>query len=252
MASEFNIKSDIIEIGRRLWQRGFIASNDGNISSKLNKEEVLATPSGISKGFMKPEMIVKVSLDGKVLKVSEGYKPSSEIKMHLEVFRQRKDIHAVVHAHPPYATAFAVAGIPLDKCVLPEVVLTLGSIPIAPYATPSTEEVPQAVRDIIKQYDALLLANHGALTTGKDLYEAYYRMETLEHLAQITFLAVQLGNMNILPKQAVDKLLDVKRELAIPGTGPICQYRDKKQTEEDTESMISKITEEVIKKIKSS
>lgn len=139
----WQIKKEIIEIGRRLWQKGFVAANDGNISVRLSDNVILTTATGVSKGFMTEEMIVKVDMNGKPLERSAKHKPSSEVKMHLEIYRQRSDIKAVVHAHPPYATSFAVAGISLDRCVLPEAVVFLGSVPIAEFGLPSTEEVPQ-------------------------------------------------------------------------------------------------------------
>ena len=160
--SEATLRAQIVEVGRRLYARGYIASNDGNISARLDDDRLLMTPKSVSKGFMTPDMMVITDLDGR--KLAGDRDPSSELQMHLEVYRQRPDVEAVVHAHPPTATGFAVAGIPLDRAVLAEVVTTLGSIPIAEYATPSTAELPEAVRKYIKAHDGMLLANHGALT----------------------------------------------------------------------------------------
>jgi len=216
-SSEWALKQLILEIGKRLWTRGYIASNDGNITVRLNDREVLTTPTGVSKGFMTPDMIIKMDMDGKILTPGSRFRPSSEVKMHMEVYRQRPDIRSVVHAHPPYCTSFAVAGIPLNKCVLPEAVLTLGAVPIAPYGTPSTAEIPDSVKPYLEQSDAILLANHGALTMGVDLLTAYHRMETLEHSATIVFLAIQLGNVNIIPERQVEKLMEVREKLNIPG-----------------------------------
>jgi L-fuculose-phosphate aldolase len=137
--------------------------------------------------------------------------------MHALAYKERDDIKAVVHAHPPYSTSFAVAGIPLDKCTLPEAILTLGSVPIAPYGTPSTNELPDSIKEYIKESDAILLANHGALTLGSDLLTAYHRMETLEHTSQITYLSISLGNVNILSKDKIEKLMDIRRQMSIPG-----------------------------------
>src|ERR671913_1112122 len=167
MKAEEQARADIVEVGRRLWQRGFVASNDGNISVRLDEARLITTPKNVSKGFMTPEMMVVTDLSGK--KVSGERDPSSELLMHLEVYRNRPDVRAVVHAHPPLATGFAVAGIPLDRAVLAEVITTLGSIPIAEYGTPSTAELPDAVRKYIKAHDGMLLANHGAVTVGADL-----------------------------------------------------------------------------------
>ena len=182
MKAEEQARADIVEVGRRLWERGFVASNDGNISVRLDDSRLITTPKSVSKGFMTPDMMVVTDLDGK--RLSGEREPSSELKMHLEVYRNRPDARAVVHAHPPTATGFAVAGIALDRAVLAEVITTLGSIPIAQYATPSTEELPAAVRKYVKAHDGLLLANHGALALAGDVMSAYYRMETIEHFAK--------------------------------------------------------------------
>lgn len=206
----------IIEAGRRLWQRGYIAANDGNISVRLNESELLTTPTGVSKGFMTEAMILRMDMDGNILEDS-AYRPSSEVKMHIEVYRKRDDIRAVVHAHPPFATAFAVAGIPMDQNVLPEAVLTLGAVSIAPYGTPSTHEIPDAIEPFIQHSDAVLLANHGALTLGSDLMTAYHRMETLEHTASITFKAMQLGNVNQIPPAEMRKLMTIRKQFNLTG-----------------------------------
>ena len=170
-----------------MYARGYTASNDGNISVRLDADRLLMTPKSVCKGFMTPDMMCITDLDGRKLQGDRD--PSSETLMHLEVYRQRPDVQAVVHAHPPTATGFAVAGIPLDRAVLAEVLTTLGSIPIAEYATPSTSELPDAVRKYIKAHDGMLLANHGALTVGADLFAAYYKMETIEHFAKISLVA---------------------------------------------------------------
>src|SRR6188472_1841641 len=167
------LRADIVEIGRRMYARGYTASNDGNISVRLGADRLLMTPKSVCKGFMTPAMMCITDLDGRKL---EGERdPSSEMLMHLEVYRQRPDVKAVVHAHPPTATGFAVAGIALDKAVLAEVLTTLGSIPIAEYATPSTSELPEAVRKYIKAHDGMLLANHGAVTCGDSVTSAYHK-----------------------------------------------------------------------------
>ncbi|QGP93247.1 Methylthioribulose-1-phosphate dehydratase [Neomoorella glycerini] len=218
--SEFQLRQDICEVGRRIYQHGFVASNDGNISIRLNEKEVLATPTGVSKGFMTPEMLVKVNMQGEQL--SGQLKPSSELKMHLEIYRQRPDVRAVVHAHPPTATGFAVAGIPLDRCVLPEIIINLGSIPLVAYGTPSTDEVPAAVKEYIGSHDALLLANHGALTVGTDVYNAYYKMESLELFAKISLTARLLGNENVLSAEQVYKLMEIRARAGVTSPNPGC------------------------------
>lgn len=220
MRTEEQIRADIVECGRRLWLRGYVASNDGNISVRLDERRVITTPKSVSKGFMTPDMMVITDLDGK--KLAGERDPSSELKMHLEVYRNRPDVRAVVHAHPPTATGFAVAGIPLDRAVLAEVITTLGSIPIAEYATPSTEELPAAVRRYIKAHDGLLLANHGALAVAGDLYAAYYRMETIEHFATISLVARTLGRENLLSRGEVDRLQGLRGMYGIASPAPIC------------------------------
>ena len=219
-ASEAQLRADIVEVGRRLYARGYTASNDGNISVRLDAARLLVTPANVCKGFMNEQMMVTTDLEGR--KLAGERNPSSEIQMHLEVYRQRPEIQAVVHAHPPIATAFAVAGIPLDRAVLAEVVTTLGSVPIAEYATPSTKELPEAVRKYVKAHDGMLLANHGALTLGADLFAAYYKMETIEHFANISFIARMLGGERLLSRDEVVRLQGLRGRYGIAAPAPIC------------------------------
>jgi len=220
MSSESQLRADIVEVGRRMYARGYTASNDGNISVRLGSDRLLMTPKSVCKGFMTPDMMCITDLEGRKLQGDRD--PSSEMLMHLEVYRQRPDVQAVVHAHPPIATGFAVAGIPLDRAVLAEVLTTLGSIPIAEYATPSTKELPEAVRKYIKAHDGMLLANHGALTSGADLYSAYYKMETIEHFAKISLVARLLGRENLLAREEVDRLQGLRGTYGIKSPAPIC------------------------------
>jgi L-fuculose-phosphate aldolase len=215
-----SLRADIVEIGRRMYARGYTASNDGNISVRIGTDRLLMTPKSVCKGFMTPDMMCVTDLDGK--KVSGDRDPSSEALMHLEVYRQRPDVNAVVHAHPPTATGFAVAGIPLDRAVLAEVLTTLGSIPLAAYATPSTAELPDAIRQYIKAHDGMLLANHGALTVGPDLYSAYYKMETIEHFAKISLVARMLGRENLISREEVMRLQELRGTYGIKAPAPIC------------------------------
>jgi L-fuculose-phosphate aldolase len=217
-----NVGADIVEVGRRLWARGFVASNDGNISARLGPDRLLVTPAGVSKGFMTPDMMVVTDLDGRLVSGPPGRRPSSEILMHLVAYRERPDIGGVVHAHPPHATGFAVAGIPLDRAVLAEVVTTLGSIPIAKYGTPSTQELATTVAPYVKAHDGLLLANHGALTLGKDLFAAYYKMETIEHFARISLVARLLGREHLLSREEVERLQTLRGSYGIAAPAPIC------------------------------
>jgi L-fuculose-phosphate aldolase len=182
------------------------------------------TPKSVCKGFMTPDMMCITDLEGRKLQGDRD--PSSEMLMHLEVYRQRPDIQAVVHAHPPVATGFAVAGIPLDRAVLAEVLTTLGSIPIAAYATPSTAELPEAVRKYIKAHDGMLLANHGALTVGGDLFSAYYKMETIEHFATISLVARLLGRENLIAREEVLRLQELRGTYGITAPAPICADPD--------------------------
>jgi len=227
------LRADIVEVGRRLWQRGFVASNDGNISVRVGEDRLLMTPASVSKGFMTREMMVLTDLDGTLVSGSPGRKPSSEILMHLVVYRNRADVGAVVHAHPPLSTGFAVAGIPLDRAVLAEVVTTLGSIPIAEYGTPSTTELADAVAPYVKAHDGLLLANHGALALGRDLFGAYYKMETIEHFAKISLVARQLGRERLLSREEVQRLQDLRGRYGIAAPAPICPTPDVGASEED-------------------
>jgi L-fuculose-phosphate aldolase len=216
------LRHDIVEVGRRLWTRGFVASNDGNISVRLDAERLLVTPASVSKGFMSPDMMVVTDLDGHLLAGAPGRMPSSEILMHLVAYRQRPDVGAVVHAHPPLSTGFAVAGIALDRAVLAEVVTTLGSIPIAKYGTPSTRELADAVAPYVGSHDGLLLANHGALALGKDLFSAYYKMETIEHFARISLVARLLGRERLLSREEVERLQGLRDRYGIAAPAPIC------------------------------
>jgi L-fuculose-phosphate aldolase len=216
------LRADIVEVGRRLWVRGYVASNDGNISVRLGADRLLMTPANVSKGFMTPDMMVVTDLEGTLISGAPGRKPSSEILMHLVAYRERPDVNAVVHAHPPLSTGFAVAGIPLDRAVLAEVVTTLGAIPIAAYGTPSTSELASTVAPYVRAHDGLLLANHGALALGADLFAAYYKMETIEHFARISLVARMLGREHLLSREEVDRLQALRGRYGIAAPAPIC------------------------------
>jgi L-fuculose-phosphate aldolase len=217
---EEQIRADIVEAGRRLYARAYVASNDGNVSARLDDRRLITTPKSVSKGFMTPDMMVVVDYEGK--KLSGERDPSTELPMHLEIYRNRPDVNAVVHAHPPIATGFAVAGIPLTRAVLAEVITTLGSIPIAEYGTPSTRELPEAVRKYIKAHDGMLLANHGAVTCGTDVLAAYYKMETIEHFAKISLVARMLGREHLISREEVERLQGLRGFYGIPAPAPLC------------------------------
>ncbi len=218
--SDFEIKKEICEIGRRIYQDGFVAANDGNISVKVDDNTFFVTPTGVSKGYMTPDMICKVDKDLK-LKEPNKWKPSSEAKMHLRVYQERPDVNAVVHAHPPIATSFAIAGIPLDKLIMPEAVIFLGGVPIAEYGTPSTMEIPDSLMPYIQDYDAILLANHGALSFGCDLNTAFFRMESTEFYAKLLMYARLLGGEKEIPCGEVKKLIELRKNFNVPGHHPM-------------------------------
>ena len=207
------LRDEIIDVGKRMYDRGFVASNDGNISARIDSEKILITPTGVSKGFMKPDDLIIVDMEGKLL--SGNKKQSSESNMHLQVYKNRPDVNSVCHSHPPYATGFAVAGIPMDAMVLPEVIITLGIIPVVEYGTTGSEELYGAISKYVKDYDAFLLANHGAMSVGNSVLNAYNKMETIEHSAKIQFIARQLGKMNTLNKKQVEKLFLLREKFGI-------------------------------------
>ena len=220
MVNEYEIKKQICEIGKRIYNKGMVASNDGNISVKIGENEFLCTPTGVSKGFMTPEYICKVDRDGKVIQANPGFKPSSEIKMHMRVYKERPDVQSVVHAHPLYATSFAIAGIPLTEPIMPEAVIALGCVPIAEYGTPSTEEIPDAVSKYLQHYDAVLLANHGALSFSDSLLNAYHKMESLEFYAQLLYQSKVLGGPKQLTDAQVQRLYEIRRQFGLKGKHP--------------------------------
>ena len=204
----------MVEIGRRLYAQGLIVAAEGNISARLSDGNILVTPAGMCKGLMKPSDLVVVDPSG--LKRLGARNASTELKMHLAVYAQRSDAGACVHAHAPYATAFAVAGIPLTDSVLPEVITTVCSVPLAPYATPSTAAVGESIAGFVDRFDAILLKNHGVLTLGSDLESAFRRMETVERFAQIVFLARTLGKVDTLAVDEVETLLELSRRMDPP------------------------------------
>lgn len=216
---EYKIREQICEVGHNLWQLGFVAANDGNISVKIGEDRYLATPTGTSKRILTPEMLITMNSNNEVIHCPDGYKPSSEFKMHLRCYKERPDITAVVHAHPPTATGFAIAHIPLDEYTMPEAIIFLGSVPIAPYGTPGTVEVPDSVAPYLENHDTILLMNHGALTVGADITQAYYRMETLEHFAKVSLVARQLGGAKELERNKIDECCEIAKAFPIRHPG---------------------------------
>ncbi|MEB4615736.1 class II aldolase/adducin family protein [Leucobacter sp. M11] len=209
-ANETELREAIVDVGLRMWQRELVAANDGNVSVRLDDERLLCTPTGISKGRMRPSDLAIVALDGTLLDAGTGRGPSSEMKMHLRAYRVGSEtgtpVNAVVHAHPPYSTSFAIRGEAITSTMLAETVVFMPSVPLAPYAMPSTEEVPDSVAPFIAEYNACLLEHHGALTWGPDLEEAYLSMERLEYLARMVFLMRQSGGERELSAERVSRL----------------------------------------------
>lgn len=257
MKSERQHKEDIVEVCRRMHQKGMIAASDGNVSVRYRSDRVIMTPSGLNKGFISVDDLVVVDMEGR--KISGRHKPTSEVNMHIEAYKQRDDIGAAVHAHPPKVTGFSVAGVTLARCVLPEVVLTMGSIPTAPYATPTTQEGAEAIKELIRDYDAIVLDRHGSFSVGSDVFKAYNMLEKIEHAAEVTLVARQLGKVRDLPASEVAKLSSMAQKFGMKnpcvGCGacgsPKCS--DSKpveinaETESDEEKLVGTIVTEVRK-----
>ncbi|WP_019164957.1 class II aldolase/adducin family protein [Staphylococcus delphini] len=207
---EQQLRELICDIGRNLFNKDYVAANDGNISARLSENEILATPTATSKGYLRPENIVKLDLEGNILDSKEGVKPSTEVKMHLRCYQKMPQCHGVVHAHPPYATAFAIKGEVLNKATMPEVVIAMPEIPLAHYGCPSTEEVPDSIEPYFNQSEAVLLESHGAITWGKDLMSAYLNMERLEYIAKLTYITRQLDGERELSQERIDELIKLR------------------------------------------
>src|SRR5436190_21555207 len=213
-------RQDLIRVCHLMYERGYVVSSDGNVSVQLDDGRVLATPTMTCKGRMTEELLAITDLEGRPL---NDQRASSELAMHLLIYRERPDVRAVCHAHPPHGTAFAVAGLPIDQPILSEVILTLGCVPLAAYGTPSTDELTDAMRPLVKYHNALLMANHGAVAYGADLWQAFVRLETLEHTARIAILAHMLGGSQNLPREAIEKLINVREAAGYLGEGARCQ-----------------------------
>ena len=197
-------KAEILEAGKKIYQRGLVAANDGNLSVRVGEDALWVTPTGVSKGAMTEEMLVKLDLAGNVLLGTR--KPSSEVKMHLRIYQENPDVRAVVHAHPPAATAFACAGVPLDRPVLQEAVVQLGTVPVAPFALPGSQEVAESVAPYCRDYRGLLLEYHGAVTWGETMQQAHYRLECMEQMALVTLHLRTLGCDRVMPPALVERL----------------------------------------------
>ncbi|GMO43084.1 MAG: class II aldolase/adducin family protein [Treponemataceae bacterium] len=208
-------KDLILDIGRRMYEKNFVAANDGNITCKVSPDTIWCTPTGVSKGFMKADELVKMDLSGKIIRQGK-LRPSSEIKMHLRIYNENPEASGVCHAHPPIATSFAIAGISLDKAIYPEALVNLGTVPVAHYEAPGSQGIPDSVAPYCRDYNALLLANHGALAWGGSLMEAWYRMESLEHYAMILmYTGSIIGKANMLSRSQVRELVKIRENLGI-------------------------------------
>lgn len=225
---EQQLRQQIVRVGMLMYDKGFVAASDGNISARLAPGRILITPSGLHKGFLEPEQLVVVDESGRRVGPSTAanrqLKPTSELPMHLEAYRQRPDIGAVVHAHPPITIALSIAGIPMADCLLPEVIVFLGLVPTTQYATPSSEENMGAIRQLIVNHDALVLQRHGSLTVGSDPMQAFMRLETVEQNARIAFMLAQLGVRNPLPAGEVSKLLKQREAMGLSRPGEAEQF----------------------------
>ena len=214
------VKDQICDVCHKMWQLGWVAANDGNVSAKLDDGRIIATPTGMSKSFITPEKLIIIDSDGNVLEAAEGLRPSSEIKMHLRCYEKRDDVKSVIHAHPPGATGFAVAHKAMDMYNMIEDVAVIGSVPLTPYGTPSTIEVPNAIEPYLEEHDVMLLENHGALAVGSDVITAFYRMESLELWAKITINAVILGGSFDISNDNIQKLIDLRGYYQVTGRHP--------------------------------
>ncbi|MBQ9495280.1 MAG: class II aldolase/adducin family protein [Treponema sp.] len=213
-------KEQVCDVCHKMWQLGWVAANDGNVSARLDDGTFIVTPTGISKSFITEEKLIRIDDKMNIVEAVEMYRPSSELKMHMRCYEKRSDVKSVVHAHPPSATGFAVAHRSMDMYNLIEDVAVIGAVPLTPYGTPSTEEVPDAIEPYLENHDVMLLENHGALTMGSDIITAYYRMESLELWAKTTINAIILGGSYDISRANIDKLIDLRGYYKVSGRHP--------------------------------
>ena len=222
-AKERELREQICKIGELMYRNGFIDGASGNISARLSEERVLATPSGLAKGFMSPDQLIIVDMDGNRVDAPTAanahLKPTSELAMHLECYKQRPDVNGVVHAHPPTSVALTIAGYDFRRCVVPEAAVILGLVPTAPYSTPASVENRDAIQNLIREHDAIMLSHHGSLTVAKTVWDAYMRLETLEHTAKILYLAETMGGAQPIAPNQVEKLVESRRKLGLERPG---------------------------------
>ncbi len=228
--SEWQLRREICAIGARMYERGFVAGTDGNVSARINLDRFLITPSGCCVGMMEPRDLVLIDEGGAVLD-GRG-RPSSERWMHIAAYTQRPDVMAAIHAHPPVTVAMTVAGVPMSQCALPELIYSLGEIALTGYATPGTQEGAGAVRELVKRHDALVLDRHGSLTLGKSLLDAFFKLEKLEHGAHVLYMAHRLGRVRDLPPEEVAKLAALRESFGLGKAEDIaaeCFRRDRRR-----------------------
>ncbi|HZI19137.1 MAG TPA: class II aldolase/adducin family protein [Pyrinomonadaceae bacterium] len=219
-AEEQEARREIVRVGQLMYERGYVVSSDGNVSVRLDDGRVVATPTQTGKGRMTEEMLAVTDLEGRPL---NDRRASSELAMHLLIYREREDVRSVCHAHPPHGSAFAVAGLAIEEPILSEVILTLGCVPLAEYGTPSTSELTEAMRPLVKHHNALLMANHGAVAYGADVWQAFDRLETLEHTAKIAILSRALGGARNLSPDSIEKLINIRERAGYLDERARCQ-----------------------------
>lgn len=221
------LKIDMVQVCKMMHSKGFICATDGNVSIKLSKDAYLITRSGINKGFMSENDIVLINSDGKIIEGAEGHKVSTEWRMHLKAYQLRKDIGAVIHAHPPYITAYTIAGKTIPSDILPETILTMGSIPVTGYSTPTSPENADLIEEHIKKYDAIVLSRHGTLTVGPDIFSAYNKLEKLEHTAIAGVAATVLGGCKPISPAEIEKLFKMGKEMGLLSKDCDCEVLKK-------------------------
>lgn len=216
--SDTEAKQAILDVGHRMYIKNFVAANDGNISCRVGDDVIWTTPTGVSKGYMTEGMLVKMRLDGAIISMGELF-PSSEVKMHIRIYKENPDAMGVTHAHPPVSTSFAIAGAGLDKAIYPEAVVNVGVVPCVHYEKPGSQGIPDSIAPYCKEYHALLLGNHGALTWGRSVMEAFYRLEALEHYAMILMYTDSIGKANVLSNAQIAELIEIRKSLGINSGG---------------------------------
>jgi len=216
---EARLRNAICEIGKLAYQKGFIVGADGNLSARMGDGTILITPAGAMKGFLSPQHLAHIDVAGKVL--DNGPKCSTEVGIHLVAYRERPEMRAVLHCHPPHAVALTIAGIDMQTPIIPEIIVTIGGIPTAPYGTPGTDELPESIRQIVKCSDTLVMQNHGSVTLGMNLLDAFKKLDMLEHTAKILWLAHSVGKVNPLPPETMRKLLGTRQALGVTTTNTL-------------------------------